>query len=316
MNVAIRFGAGVVLLAAVIVVFAWLRRPSSPNGGAGRVFCGVTLSKPSSALLDEVERAYSSPVKEQLNQNLPPGVLAASGIEPLGGPFISIGNSITPDESTIVHELFHLKLHVEKYPYQVLWDSSLLPGDDGRRYERLKRLLYQFVLDPLTHRVFYGRMRAMGLDPATNQRAFVEKLLEEYRQRKADWTPSGRVATYFMFVSELSGDSALIKRIDEWYRAQGWSAELATAKAMIDIAAASDVGTGDQLIETFTRCVNRFLANRASIEFRGWLPVADHPPLTLWTAAFSLVPAPACANVACLDDAALSDESLSSFASW
>lgn len=57
------------------------------------------------------------------------------------------------------------------------------------------------MLDPLSHLVFYPKMREMGLKPGGHQRETIVNMLNEYKDRKVDdWTPDGKVLTYFVEV--------------------------------------------------------------------------------------------------------------------
>jgi hypothetical protein len=235
------------------------------------VFCGIRLSNPAAALLREVETKFDKPIKERVGAKLPPGTLAVSGLDPLGVPYISVSESASVDEAMIVHELFHLKLLSTGFPVRLIWGARGLPHDDGR-YARWGDLLFTGIMGPMLHRVFYPKMRAMGLNPTALQEKAALNIALENMNNKIDWPPDRRVLTYFFFAVELKDDPQMLGPLRTVYFQQGWTTELAKAKRMAEIAIDAELETGDKLVDAFVRCANVFLEGRVAVEFLGWMP--------------------------------------------
>jgi hypothetical protein len=260
-----------------------------------RVFGGVKLSKSASALLNTVEHRFGQPIQLQERAELEPGMLAHGGVDPQGAPVIVLSDAVGRDEGTIVHELFHLELMTEGYPTRVTWDLTSLPGGDTDQYDSMERSWEIGVLTPLTHRVFYPKMREMKLDPSAQLRTFFSNFLRD--NRAVQWNPDVRVLTYFHVALELSDSPGLVDAMERFYVVSGWENELTIAKEMAAIAISADLSDGSRLVTAFVDCMNRFLTGLVNVQFSGFSAIARRPPLV--SAAFSVVRAAPCVGSNC-----------------
>jgi len=259
------------LRTVALLLIAVLLSPAVTTGpyGAGSDPCernlgDICLHAPAADLLADVEQLYDRPV--ELGETTKAAV-GSSGVHGDGTPFVEL-NPIMYDreperqEAAIVHELFHLKMKAEGYPLIRIDPEAVSPEE----YQFLLETV-RLVFDPIEHRLFDPKIRAMGLDPDAE--------IEEHF-RAAEPRPDARgytnyyqrAITMMRVVLECSPQTAL--RIERSYKFHGWDSALNTGRDMAALVAAVKQYSPDDELVIYIKCLNRLLGDRADIRRLGW----------------------------------------------
>src|SRR5437773_5736634 len=148
------------------------------NEASSQVF-GIPIRKGTIDLIQKVESLYQKPLcvtsfqeKEKcgtLTEEYSIDFFGVASVSLEGAPVVLLDET-GRNETTLVHELFHLKLTAEGYPtFESHIDKALKP-------DPIKHVML-IVSNSLEHRVFYPEMRTMGLDPDRLVRAELENLM-------------------------------------------------------------------------------------------------------------------------------------------
>jgi hypothetical protein len=220
-----------------------------------REFAGVKLRPASGELLDAVEALYSRPVSVVFRDDLGEGIEGYSYTRADGAPIIVIVPGKGQNEENIVHELFHLKMLAEGYP---LFDFEMPEAErlaHGQFYHTMRTRIH----DPITHFLFYPKMRQMGLDPDANTREQLQRnrFLAEQRQASQEW-----LAAYFMKVSLETRDPKIQAELEQWYHEKGWIWALEHGRALVRIAN-SVRDDPESFASIVVNCFNELLSGRA-----------------------------------------------------
>jgi hypothetical protein len=187
---------------------------------------GVKLRPEAAEVLEAVERVSGKSVSVSLRDDLAEAVQGYSFTAQDGTPTIVLARGKGQNEENIVHELFHLKMLNDGYP---LFDFDMSDAErsaNGKLYLLMRTLIY----DPITHSLFYPKMRQMGLDPDSNTREQLQKNRLRSEQPSVEW-----LATYFMKVSLETSDPKLRDEVEHWYEEKGWTVALQRGRALLQV---------------------------------------------------------------------------------
>lgn len=239
---------------------------------------GISVRKQTIHLVRSVENLYGKPLCVALYKNKSDcGTLTGETVgDPYGSASVSLEGSPVillaekrRNESTLVHELFHLKLTAEGYPtleYHV--DYNLKPD--------VVNLIVLVVSTALEHRVFYGEMRKMGLDPDEFERRELDDLISGKTASTAvvsDVQVKNRAAGYFRTAIECGAGCKREKtmdRLSSWYEAKGWDASLTAARQLIDLVESKPTDSPKALTDTTFACVSKLLTGQVVITSMEW----------------------------------------------
>lgn len=236
----------------------------------GRNMFGVDLRSEARILWAQVEGYYKRPVRELLLDDLGYSYYAGlADIEPDGTPVVKLKNTTPVTEEILVHELYHLKLYAEGYPVIRI---NYPPGWSEEREQARVRFIVAQVYDTIEHRIFYPRMRQMGLTPDDTLKSDVEEILQD---GIADQGVPGltrrdeRIIDYFR-AALLLDDDGLLERLTNYYRGRGWDRELKTARAMAEVVSEAGPSSPEEAVETFMRCLALIERSINVYELSGW----------------------------------------------
>lgn len=229
---------------------------------------GVALSAPGLRLLAEVEALYKKTVRFEEVESWEPSHYGESSVVADGTPVIKLNSRTGQTESTVVHELFHLKLFATGFPIIVY---EVLP--EAKTPANLVFLTWiGFHLhDPILHWIFYPQMRQLGVDPDVELRQeFLQALAKGSFENLKPATQEEALALYYFKATLQLNDPKILARLADWYKREKWDAPLAMGKEMAEMVKRSSPRTPEQAIDVFVRCLNLLLKNSASFQISGW----------------------------------------------
>lgn len=149
--------------------FSAVARPAQTRAENQRALLGVSLSPPSTRLLERVEALYGKRVVGIENPGQPEELPGQSTVEWDGTPKISINPSTGKNEAVIAHELMHLFGFQKGVPWvHFVGDSVDSPTI---------RFLVGDLYDQVFHSYFYPKLREIGIDPSAQERAALHDYL-------------------------------------------------------------------------------------------------------------------------------------------
>jgi len=131
----------------------------------------------------------------------------------------------TKTETEIAHELFHLQLRatcyqenvravlVERVSQRYPWPSDAPEPDIKDAAHLLLDIIQQ-------HRVFYPKMRKMGLDPSKSLRQDLESAMRD------NTLSTDQVALAYVDIALTTSDTSFLKKYESWAKNSGHRGEL------------------------------------------------------------------------------------------
>lgn len=236
----------------------------------GRNMFGIDLRGEARMLWAEIEEHYKRPVRELLLDDLGYSYYAGlADVDPDGTPVVKLRSTNRVTEEIIVHELYHLKFYAEGYPvirleYPTAWKEE-------REQARVRFIVAQ-IYDTIEHRIFYPRMRAMGLAPDDTLKSSIEFDLEGDRRGEdvPGLTRREALAIEYFQAALLLGDERLLARLTNHYRSRGWDRALDTGRAMAELVRRSQPSTPNEAVTTLMRCLALMERATNGYEISGW----------------------------------------------
>jgi hypothetical protein len=218
-----------------------------PN--AERTVLGRPVAGDVAALLLAIERIYGYEVVFKPSTDTSPLLGGTCTVTPEGTPEITINERNKLWEEAVVHELQHLRLRKEQYPFFELenrvssfWNPS-----------NLKRMLFE-VYEPVLHHVFNPAIRGMGRNPADLFNAMFKKNLEPGEMEKNTLEQAWPLV-YFRILLECD-DPGVREALRLRCEGLGWGQAIERAKRMAAQVEALTEPTPEKAVETFVRCAN------------------------------------------------------------
>jgi hypothetical protein len=227
----------------------------------------VELRKQVSKLLVEVELIYGKPVREERRDIKTQGWALAT-ISDDGAPEITIDPSVTPTETMIVHELFHLKFRAEGF--ELGFGYVMPPGWDTRENMEALSKLERTVYNNIEHWMFFPDIRKMGIDPATRERAELAEVLEKRVFPGGHPSLENRSVLYFVVALQQGPGSKSLQQLASWYRAEHWDDSLVLGNQLVDAVVEHQPRTAQEAVEAYIRCLNLIHASTFQFDFRRW----------------------------------------------
>jgi hypothetical protein len=223
-----------------------------------RSVLGRPVSADVAVLLTNIERQYRCEVGFKPSKDTSLYLGGTCTVTPEGNPEITINEKNALWEDVVVHELHHLRLRKEQYPFFELDNRISQFWKPGK----LTNMLFE-VYEPILHHVFNPAIRAMGRNPALLFNTMFRKNLEsgDIEKNKLDlaWP-----LVYFRILLEcddLGVREALKLRCD----GLGWGQAIERAKQMAAHVEALTEPTPEKAAETFVRCAK--IAFEGEFEF-------------------------------------------------
>jgi hypothetical protein len=228
---------------------------------------GVNVTDQSFRLLQEIESLYGKPVKVEQTQYNDQSYGGESTVSADGVPGISLNIKGLEKETTLVHELFHLKLRFEGFP------SVYVPASAPNVRLDQKSLLFvkdffKNVNDVMLHTIFFPEMRKMGLNPSSKFNTFLRSAMEKGDVDKtAEFVP--RTFLYYMALMECD-DRDLISKLENRFRNNRWEDSIAEGKRLAQQTKAAPPKTPQDLINSSVSLMNELMKGRGSFRFLQW----------------------------------------------
>ena len=236
-----------------LLLFPLTKEASPPT------LCGIQLSPSSLTLFHDVETRLGRTVRCETHLEF--GILGASDVTADGTPEVILDSYEGKTEENLVHELFHLQLHAKGFPQHFQVKSSRTTDND----------LLQQVAEQLgslvEHRIFYPEMLRMGLDPTLQYRQALEFALT---QGKLYGIPLAEKRTLtYAEVSLLVHDSALTRKVEQWYVRQGWTDQLNRGKRLTRYLTTYNPDTPEKKRVAVAACLEIVFGHKFDLT---WLP--------------------------------------------
>ena len=234
---------------------------------------GVNLRPEAVRLLNDVERRVGKPVRGEVIGTLGWGIGGVSTILEDGTPVIRLIKSLEKDETTIVHELCHLKMDLFE---SVVWKLS--PAASYNIDEALLDKLNLRLLNSISHWKFYPEMRAMGYDPDEMDRSNLEAIIKMSPQDAltALGIDSQLISLIYVTSSLEISDRNLVAKLEDWYKKNDLETQLDLAKNLLRVIEGTRTNAVERQASTFVRCLNillkdlvQFKITKMETEMRG-----------------------------------------------
>ena len=184
------------------------------------VLFGMELSASASALHTYVVNHFGHPIHEEVEHGWSRDRKGRSQVRPDGVPVITINAATGRTEDNVVHELHHLYLRTEGFPFL---------GVQGGN-EITKQFLGNLFCS-IEHSIFFPEMRAQGFDLDIMLRNDCQEAHAE-NGCLSGFDLYQRAAWYFSVVLETE-DENLKQSIDQWFEENDTEA-LARGRRMVD----------------------------------------------------------------------------------
>ena len=210
---------------------------------AATSFRQVKLDRDVAELKSIIEQELRQPILCLVEPGLHDGPLhdfgLASSSQRDGNLYIVIDPDYL-DRTEITHELFHLKMRTEGvfvFGFDVKGPANVDPDLVFEAQGRFGNLIQ--------HSLFFGRMRAMGIDPAANQR----KTMIQTMSGPMPWNPINSVeATYdYAQCVLLFNNPSFTKQYGDWLKSVGFGEEVGKGEQIAQSIAQSNPRTEEQM---------------------------------------------------------------------
>lgn len=234
---------------------------------ARRLFA-VRLSPPTSQILTDVENAYGLPIQEEVVENWEASHYGENFVDSNGTPVIRLNKFTGQTESTILHELLHLRMKAKGFPSLSFEFSA---GDAKESNKEWLRCLGFHLQDPILHWMFYPDMRRLGVNPGSELEAEFEEILKAGRFPNLARGSKKEALILYCLKARLQLDSkSLLARMDEFYQRNDWTTERTVANQLFDLILKANPDTPEKEIRVFIECSNVLLQGRAQFRLKGW----------------------------------------------
>jgi len=256
----------VFLSALVIAGHAVAENEGNDNILPGKKMFNIRLSLEATELISQVEKGYGQSIREEevLNFNGFGESLTSNS----GRPVIRINPITGRNESTIVHEAFHLLLKLEGYPILAYEFPDNEKTSINFKYMKLAR---SHLYDGILHWVFYPRMKQIGVDTNEGVREQLEKAFRSDAFDNLNPAIDREVLAIYYAQAKLElNDLKLVNKITEWYISQGWIRPLKNGEKIEQIIIQENPQTPEASVAVFVECLNLLLQGSAYLKIKGW----------------------------------------------
>lgn len=214
-----------------------------------RSVLGREVAADVAALLTGIEQTYGCGVVFKPWGFITPFHGGTCTVGPDGTPVIEINESNEMWEEAVVHELQHLRLRKEQYPWFYLEDRV----GPALNLRNLYPMMFE-VYEPVLHHVFNPAIRAMGRNPAALFNAMFKKNLEpgEMEQNSLEMAWPLVYSRILLECDDSEVQEALRLRCERL----GWGRAIEGAKRMAAEVKALTEPTPEKAVETFVRSAN------------------------------------------------------------
>jgi hypothetical protein len=213
---------------------------------------GIKLRPKAIRLLIEVETLARAPIQEFICTDNGGATVGESNIDE-NGPYIRVSATRGINENTIVHELFHLRLILKKFPQLTPWVSQ---ADVEIGIADYVYLVCRYLNPVIHHWMFYPEMRRMGLIPQDGYSKTPERLAQfgfPYEVKAALYREE-RILFLFELFLEIP-EREIIDAIARQYDLNGWNEEARTAQKMATIIKNADLSTPIKMTIAIRKCL-------------------------------------------------------------
>ena len=229
---------------------------------------GVTLRTQAWLLLSDVEKIYAKAIFQQEATDWEPSRYGEEGIKQDGTPVITINASTGRTESTIVHELFHLKMKGQGF---CAYEHRFPPGQMNKNNQNSIEWVNLILGDAILHWLFYPEMRRMGIDPDAEVRAELREVLQKSDFVGINPISAREARTMYWTKARLEIiDNELLDQIKKWYVKNEWLESLTTGEVLAESVLNSKPQTPQDVAAVYVKCLNALFEDRAKFELESW----------------------------------------------
>ena len=233
-----------------------------------RQLFGVELQPQARALLAEIEQPYGKRLREDVKSNLDYSYYAAlASVDSDGTPSIRMDSDIPATESTIVHELLHIKLYSKGFPViRLNYPQSL----STERQQAHVRYIVAMLYDAIIHTIIYPQAREMGLKPQESLHSQLDLIMADQFEDYAG-VPRQDVRTiYYLNAALLLDDRELFERVTDAYIRRHWYESVAIGRVLADMVAAAKPSTPEEVVFVLLRCLEVIQHEINNFELEAW----------------------------------------------
>jgi len=223
-----------------------------------RAVFGIELNRSVAEMVNEIEKGSRKFLLEEVNPHL--NRYGENSFLEDGTPVIRINPLTGRTLSTIVHEIFHVKMTLDGFH---VFAFRKEPPENIVFMKWISSNLYDVIL----HWIIYPEMRSLGVEPSTLERKTLISSIEAGQFENLDDTFQRESLILNLFrVRLVVNDSDLTKVTTEWYKKRGWVEHIQVADEMANLVVLSNPKTPAETVETFLRCINVLFKNKATFE--------------------------------------------------
>jgi len=233
-----------------------------------KVLFGVTLSGEAKSLLAEVEQIFGKQVREEwLDEKDDYAQSGNSKVGDDGTPIIWINPAHGRKIDVIVHELYHFILRAQGYPVlQWLFPQDMDTGANRAAFKQLNMQLH----DPILHYIFYGEVRAWGINPGeTFEKRTIQALEDNTLATTLTNMGKEAVALYYFKIRLEINNPMLFQRLVELLERKQKQSGIKFGKKLTQIVLNANPQSPEADIKTLIDCLNTF--------YEGTLHFKQHP---------------------------------------
>jgi len=233
-----------------------------------RQLFGVELQPQARALLAEIEQHYGKRLREDVKSNLDYSYYAAlASVDSDGTPSIRMDSDIPATESTIVHELLHIKLYSKGFPViRLNYPQSL----STERQQAHVRYIVAMLYDAIIHTIIYPQAREMGLKPQESLHGQLDLIMADQFEDYAG-VPRQDVRTiYYLNAALLLDDRELFERVTDAYIRRHWYESVAIGRVLADMVTAAKPSTPEEVVFVLLRCLEVIQHEINNFELEAW----------------------------------------------
>ena len=231
------------------------------------VLFGVTLNGKAESLLSEVEQLFGRQVRQEwLDDNNPGSGNSKVGDD--GTPIIYINPAHGRKLDVIVHELYHFKLRDQGYPV-INWLFPRYMDTEANRaaFNQLRLQLH----DPILHYIYYGEVRAWGINPGNT---FEERTIQALEDNTLSATITNMddkaIGLYYFKIRLEINNPALFQRIIELLERKQKQSGIKLGKKLTQIVIDSNPHSPEADVKTLLECLNTFYEGSFHFKQHPW----------------------------------------------
>lgn len=220
-------------------------------------FLGINLNKKCREFIAELESDFGIPISiEIVDRELAAEYGFAKIIDGLPKVELNKKSGLTPEN--LIHEVFHLRLRLDGYPtIGFTFNGLVQPTEDNKFW---MQWLGTRLWDKILHKIFYPRMKQMGLHPYRSFTKELSKTIESGEIKNLSSAARDKdLALYYLQTFVETDKHKLPAEVEKFYRKRYGGDGIGLGRQLVGIVASKDLSTPNETIRAFRDCFNAIM---------------------------------------------------------